>query len=97
MIESPKTRVRIEIGEIKTNLSERSIASVINQLSIRAALFSLAAHLISSRCSGLVTAKVFVQDGSEGVGNVERIIEEAGLATRKLAPGFEVRYLQEIV
>ena len=76
MIESPQTIVCIEIGEIKTNLSEKSIASVINQLSIRAALISLAAHMLSPLCSGTVTAKVFLQEGSQGVGNVKQMIED---------------------
>lgn len=93
----PSTIVRIVIGEIKTNISKKSIASIINQLSIRASMFSWAARFMSPNCTGAVTAKGFLQKNSKDAGRVDSLIMENGLTKRKLAPGFQVTFTEEVV
>lgn len=105
--DTPSTTVCIQTGEIKTNFSEKNIVSIVNQLSMCASLFSIAAHLLSPRSTGTVTAKVFLQkireefreyDGAdEVIFDFPQLLEESGLTTRKLAPGFKVAFEQEEV
>ena len=66
----------VEIGEVKTNVSEKSVDSVINQLSVRAALVSFGMHLLAPNSCGMITARVYLQTGIEGIGSISGLVKK---------------------
>ena len=88
--------LRIEIGEIKSSVTQVVADKAVHQLSLRLAFLSYVAHLLCPEVRGDLLGFVYIREGTFNRKNLDSMIANsvvAGNSIVNLAPGFHMKKL----
>lgn len=92
--------LRIEVGEIKTSITEDTVNKAVRQLSLRLAFLSYVAHFLCLETRGNLIGRVFVRKGTSNSSKLQKLVNqslEEGHSEVRLAPGFTLSISGELV
>jgi len=92
--------LQIEVGEIKTSITQNIINTAVHQLSLRLAFLSFVGHLLCFETRGNLVGRVFVREGITNCGSLQEMIDisiSEGHSIVRVADGFSMSIVGEVV